>query len=94
VSTETTCFLGAVVVGLGATLFMGIWALFLNRAGASRLGWLDQPFGTVTLRIMAIKRRNKRIELVYCTQGRWPKQLVREEIAPGRSLGHADRKEQ
>ena len=31
-STETTYFLGAVVVGLGATLFMDVWALFLKRA--------------------------------------------------------------
>ena len=30
-STETTDFLGAVAVGLGATLFMDIWALFLKR---------------------------------------------------------------
>lgn len=31
-STEATYFLGAVVVGLGATLFMDLWALFLKRA--------------------------------------------------------------
>ena len=31
-STEATYFLGAVVVGLGATLFMDILALFLKRA--------------------------------------------------------------
>ena len=31
-STEATYFLGAAVVGLGATLFMDIWALFLKRA--------------------------------------------------------------
>lgn len=31
-STETTYFVGAVVVGLGATLFMDVWALFLTRA--------------------------------------------------------------
>ena len=31
-STEVTYFLGAVVVGLGATLFMDLWALFLKRA--------------------------------------------------------------
>jgi hypothetical protein len=30
--TEAAYFLGAVVVGLGATLFMDLWALFLNRA--------------------------------------------------------------
>ena len=30
-STDVTYFLGAVVVGLGATLFMDIWALFLKR---------------------------------------------------------------
>jgi hypothetical protein len=30
VGTDTTSFLGAVVVGLGATLFMDIWALFLK----------------------------------------------------------------
>ena len=29
-STEATSFFGAVVVGLGATLFMDIWALFLK----------------------------------------------------------------
>ena len=29
-STEATYFLGAVVVGLGATLFMDVWALFLK----------------------------------------------------------------
>jgi hypothetical protein len=32
VSTETTYFLGAVVVGLGATLFMDVWGAFLTRA--------------------------------------------------------------
>ncbi len=31
-STEATYLLGAVVVGLGATLFMDVWALFLSRA--------------------------------------------------------------
>ena len=31
-STEATYFVGAVVVGLGATLFMDVWALFLKRA--------------------------------------------------------------
>ena len=31
-STEATYFLGAVVVGLGATLFMDVWALLLKRA--------------------------------------------------------------
>jgi len=31
VSTDATYSLGAVVVGLGATLFMDIWALFLKR---------------------------------------------------------------
>ena len=31
-STEATYFLGAVAVGLGATLFMDIWALLLKRA--------------------------------------------------------------
>jgi cytochrome b561 len=31
-STETTYVLGAVVVGLAATLFMDVWALFLRRA--------------------------------------------------------------
>ena len=31
-STEATYFLGAVVVGLGATLFMDLWAPFLKRA--------------------------------------------------------------
>ena len=31
-STEATSFVGAVVVGLGATLFMDVWALFLTRA--------------------------------------------------------------
>jgi hypothetical protein len=31
-STDATHFLGAVVVGLGATLFMDVWALFLKRA--------------------------------------------------------------
>ena len=31
-TTEATNFLGAVVVGLGATLFMDAWALFLQRA--------------------------------------------------------------
>ena len=31
-STEATYFLGAVVVGLGATLFMDAWALFLKHA--------------------------------------------------------------
>jgi DUF2938 family protein len=31
-STEATYFLCAVVVGLGATLFMDLWALFLTRA--------------------------------------------------------------
>src|SRR5258705_13299613 len=31
-STPATYFLGAVVVGLGATLFMDLWALFLKRA--------------------------------------------------------------
>ena len=30
-STDVLYFLGAVVVGLGATLFMDIWALFLKR---------------------------------------------------------------
>jgi hypothetical protein len=30
--TEATYFLGAIVVGLGATLFMDLWALFLKRA--------------------------------------------------------------
>ena len=30
-STEATYFLGAVVVGLGATMFMDVWALFLKR---------------------------------------------------------------
>ena len=30
-STEATYFLGTVVVGLGATLFMDFWALFLKR---------------------------------------------------------------
>ena len=29
---EATYFLGAVVVGLGATLFMDVWALFMKRA--------------------------------------------------------------
>jgi hypothetical protein len=32
VSTETSYFAGAVVVGLGATLFMDVWAAFLTRA--------------------------------------------------------------
>jgi DUF2938 family protein len=32
VSTEATYFLGAVAIGLGATLFMDLWALFLKRA--------------------------------------------------------------
>jgi DUF2938 family protein len=32
VSTEATYFAIAVVVGLGATLFMDVWALFLKRA--------------------------------------------------------------
>ena len=31
-STETAPFLGAIVVGLGATLFMDLWALLLKRA--------------------------------------------------------------
>ena len=31
-STEATYFLGAIVVGLGATLFMDVWALLLKRA--------------------------------------------------------------
>ena len=31
-STETTYFFGAIVVGVGATLFMDLCALFLNRA--------------------------------------------------------------
>ena len=31
-STEATYLSGAVVVGLGATLFMDVWALFLKRA--------------------------------------------------------------
>ena len=31
-STEATYFLGAVVVGLGATLLMDVWALLLKRA--------------------------------------------------------------
>ena len=31
-STEAPYFLGAVAVGLGATLFMDLWALFLKRA--------------------------------------------------------------
>lgn len=31
-NTELTYFVGAVVVGLGATLFMDLWALFLARA--------------------------------------------------------------
>ncbi len=31
-STEAAAFLGAVVVGLGATLFMDVWALLLQRA--------------------------------------------------------------
>ena len=31
-STETTYLIGAVAVGLGATLFMDLWALFLKRA--------------------------------------------------------------
>lgn len=31
-STEATYFAGAVVAGLGATLFMDVWALFLTRA--------------------------------------------------------------
>ena len=31
-STEATYFVGAVAVGLGATLFMDVWALFLKRA--------------------------------------------------------------
>ena len=31
-STEATYFMGAVAVGLGATLFMDVWALLLNRA--------------------------------------------------------------
>ena len=31
-SAEATYFLGAVAVGLGATLFMDVWALLLNRA--------------------------------------------------------------
>jgi hypothetical protein len=31
-STEATYVLGAVVVGLGATLFMVLWAMFLKRA--------------------------------------------------------------
>ena len=31
-STEAPNFLGAVAVGLGATLFMDLWALFLKRA--------------------------------------------------------------
>jgi hypothetical protein len=31
-STETTYFLGAVAVGVGATVFMDLWALFLKRA--------------------------------------------------------------
>ena len=31
-STEAPHFLGAVAVGLGATLFMDLWALFLKRA--------------------------------------------------------------
>ena len=30
-STEATYFLGAAVVGVGATLFMDVWALFLKR---------------------------------------------------------------
>jgi hypothetical protein len=32
VSTEVTHFSAAVVVGLGATLFMDVWALLMNRA--------------------------------------------------------------
>ena len=31
-NTDVNYFLGAVVVGLGATLFMDVWALFLKRA--------------------------------------------------------------
>lgn len=31
-SAEATYFLAAVVVGLGATLFMDVWALFMSRA--------------------------------------------------------------
>jgi len=31
-STQTTYVLSAIVVGLGATLFMDVWALFLKRA--------------------------------------------------------------
>jgi hypothetical protein len=32
VSTEAICFLSAVAVGLGATVFMDLWALFLKRS--------------------------------------------------------------
>ena len=31
-SAEVACFVGAVAVGLGATLFMDVWALLANRA--------------------------------------------------------------
>lgn len=52
-STESTYFLCAVLVGLGATLFMDVWALFLNRAFSSPLpnyclvGRRIHVFGTV-----------------------------------------------
>ena len=55
-STEATYFVGAVVVGLGATLFMDVCALFLNRAFGIPLAnyclvgrWLrHMPGGTFT----------------------------------------------
>ena len=72
-STEATYFLGAVVVGLGATLFMDVWALFLKRvfsipsANYCLVGrWLrHMPEGTFTHASIAVAPQ-KRSE---CTVG-------------------------
>ena len=46
-SSEATYLFGAVAVGLGATLFMDVWALLLDRlfAAGARLVMFDLTFG-------------------------------------------------
>ena len=73
VSTEATYFLGAIAVGLGATLFMDAWALLLKRAFSIPLAnyclvgrWLRyMPEGTF-VHASIVNASQKRFE---CTVG-------------------------
>ena len=78
------------------------WLLRAAWMAQELLSTFEQEFSELTLRpgsggVFEV-RANGQLIWSRQTEGRFPeiaelKQLVRDQIAPGRSLGHADRKE-